>query len=198
MLSYFPATQQTDLRLLSLLEERLLALLLGSLVLGEVTISGNLLHNGAVDAAEIDLLAGGNNVAGVDAAEGNTVGLEGAGNEEDSLVEGLEEYNALAAEASGEEDEDGAGCEGGAELGRADSLASLLKMQCKPFIRVSRSFLIVCVRSWRRELRPLPAAQFVDICNDALSSWIFPPSLPEPLCDKVRRTLRAALLSSAG
>jgi len=67
----------------------------------------------------------GNNVAGVHAAERNTIGFEGTGDEEDSLAQGLEEHDALAAEATGEEDEDGAGLERWAELGWVLGLAGL-------------------------------------------------------------------------
>ena len=69
--------------------------------------------------------AGGDHIAGVDTAEGNTVDLEGTGNEEDTLVEVLEEDNALATEATGKEDEDGTGLEALADLGGTDSLADL-------------------------------------------------------------------------
>jgi hypothetical protein len=51
------------------------------------------------------------NVAGVNTAEGNTVDFEGTGNEENTLAEVLQENDALAAEATSEEDEDGAGGE---------------------------------------------------------------------------------------
>ena len=67
----------------------------------------------------------GDNVAGVHAAERDTVCLEGTGDEEDTLAEGLEEHDTLAAETTGEEDEDGAGLERWAELGWVLGLAGL-------------------------------------------------------------------------
>jgi hypothetical protein len=115
----------TYLGLLALLEESLLSLLLGLLVLGEVSGSGGLLKGGSVNTADVDLGGGGDNVAGVHAAEGNTVDLEGAGDKEDTLVEGLEEDDPLAAETASEEDQDGAGNEGLADLSGTQSLANL-------------------------------------------------------------------------
>lgn len=59
------------------------------------------------------------------AAERHAVGFEGAGDEENALGELAEQDNALAAEAAGEEDEDGAGCEGVAVFGGVGGLAGL-------------------------------------------------------------------------
>jgi len=116
----------TYLGLLSLLEESLLGLLLGGLVLGEVLRSRDLLKSGLINTADVDALAGGDHIAGVHTAEGNTVDLEGTGNEENTLVEVLEEDDTLATEAASEEDQNGTGLEGFPELGGTDSLADLL------------------------------------------------------------------------
>jgi len=144
------SADSTDLWLLALLEESLLTLLLGGLVLGEITVGGNLLDDGAVDAAEVDLLACGNNVAGVDAAEGDTVGLEGPGDKEHTLVECLEEDHALAAETTGQENEDGAGLEGLAELSWAGGLAGLTGNCMLVFVGCEDIMYVVmrCVFSW--------------------------------------------------
>ena len=100
------------LGLLALLEESLLrALLVGLLVAGEVVGVGDLLEGLAVEAVDGDGGAGGDHVAGVDATERDTVDLEGTGDQEDTLVEGLEENDALATEAASEKDEDGTGLE---------------------------------------------------------------------------------------
>lgn len=115
------------LGLLSLLEESLLASLLLGLLGGEVLGLGNLLNLGLVDASKVDLERGGDDISGVDAAEGNTVDLEGSGNEEDTLVEGLEEDDALATEATGQENQDGTGLEGAAGSPGTDGLAGLQK-----------------------------------------------------------------------
>lgn len=112
--------------LLSLLEERLLAGLLLGLLANEVLGLGNLVDLLGVHTSKVDLLGGGDDVASVDPPEGNTVDLEGAGDEEHALVEGLEEDDALAAEATGEEDQDGTGLEGLARLPRANGLADLV------------------------------------------------------------------------
>lgn len=117
---------QTYLNLLSLLEESLLTSLLLGLLGGEVLGLSDLLDLLGVEAGDIDLLGGGDDVSGVDSSQRDTVDLEGAGDEEDTLVEGLEEDDTLAAEAAGEEDQDGTGLEGLAGSPRADGLADLL------------------------------------------------------------------------
>ena len=113
------------LGLLALLEESLLASLLLGLLGGEVLRPRDLLNLGLVEAGQIDLHGCRNDVSGVDAAEGNAVDLEGAGDEQNTLVEVLEEDDALAAEPAGEQNQDGAGLEGAARSPGADSLADL-------------------------------------------------------------------------
>ena len=83
------------------------SLRLGLLLPGKVLVARDLLDGRLLDAADVDLCPGSNDVAGVDAAERNTVDLEWTGDEEDSLGEVLEEDDALATEAAGEENEDG-------------------------------------------------------------------------------------------
>jgi hypothetical protein len=113
------------LGLLSLLEESLLAGLLLGLVGGEVLGLGDLLNLLLVETGDIDLVGGGDDVAGVDSSERDAVDLEGAGDEEDTLVEGLDENDTLAAEATGKKNQDGTGLEGLAGSPGADSLADL-------------------------------------------------------------------------
>lgn len=113
------------LGLLALLEESLLTGLLLGLLSGEVLGLSNLVDLGLVDASEINLLRSGDDVAGVDTTEGDTVDLEGAGDEENTLVESLEEDDALATETASEEDQDGTGLEGAAGRPLADGLADL-------------------------------------------------------------------------
>lgn len=84
----------------------------------------------------------GDDVSGVDSAQGNTVDLEGAGDQEDTLVEGLQENDALATEATSEEDQDGTGLEGLARSPSADRLADLLHRK-----RISDCFYITLVSS---------------------------------------------------
>ena len=117
---------QTHLRLLSLLEECLLILALVLLALCEVTFRADLLKHASIHAAHIHLLTRSDHIAGVDTAEGHAIGFERASDEEDALGEGLEEDNALAAEAACEEDEDGAGLERAAEDGWAGCFAGLV------------------------------------------------------------------------
>lgn len=79
------------------------------------------------EGGEIDLGGGGDNVGLVDPPQGDTVDLEGSGNEEETAsLELLEEDDTLATEAAGEEDEDGSGGDGRAELGGAERLAARL------------------------------------------------------------------------
>jgi hypothetical protein len=113
------------LGLLSLLEESLLAGLLLGLLGGEVLGLGNLIHLLLVKTGEVNLVGSGDDVSGVHPSQGHTVNLEGAGDKEDTLVEDLKENDALAAEATGEEDQDGTGLEGLAGSPGADSLANL-------------------------------------------------------------------------
>lgn len=115
----------TYLGLLSLLEESLLTGLVLGLLSGEVLGLRNLLDLLGVQTSDIDLVRGGDDVSRVNAAQGNTVDLEGASDEEDTLVEGLDENDALAAEAASEEDQDGTGLERLAGSPRADGLANL-------------------------------------------------------------------------
>lgn len=115
----------THLGGLALLEESLLAGLLGGLVLGEVAGVAGLLQDGFVDTSNIHLGRGRNDVPGVHPSEGDAVDFEGTGDEEHTLLEVLQDDDTLAAEAASEEDDDGAGSERLANLGRADGLAGL-------------------------------------------------------------------------
>lgn len=74
-----PHRRITYLGLLSLLEESLLRLLLLALLLGEVVGGGSLLDGLLVHTGDIDALAGGDHIAGVDPSERDAVDLEGAG-----------------------------------------------------------------------------------------------------------------------
>jgi len=102
----------TYLCLLALLEEFLLTLLLVTLLASKVLLAGDLLNLCGVNTGDIELQGSGDNIAGVDSSERNTVDLEWAGNEEHTLVEAVEKDDTLAAETTSEEDENGAGLEG--------------------------------------------------------------------------------------
>lgn len=134
------------LGLLSLLEEGGLADLLLGLVGGEVLGCGDLLNLLGLNAGDVDLVGCGDDVAGVDAAEGNAVDLEGAGNEKDTLVEGLQENDALAAEAAGEEDQDGTGLEGLAGSPGADGLADLVTIVVSIAVASFHDFCACCLK----------------------------------------------------
>lgn len=115
----------TYLGLLALLEERVLAGLAGGLVLGKVAVLADLVQNLGVDALEINLGGGSDNVSCVYPSQRNAVDFEGAGDEEDTLGQVLEEDDTLAAEATSEENDDGAGLQRGPGFRGADGLASL-------------------------------------------------------------------------
>jgi len=120
------STRLLLLRLLALSKEGLFAaLLVGLLVPGKILWLRDLVYGRAVEAFEGDGGLGRDDVAGVDAAKRDAVDLEGAGDEEDSLVKDLEKDDALATEATGEEDKDFAGLKGGAGLVWAEGFASL-------------------------------------------------------------------------
>lgn len=122
---------RTHLGLLSLLEESLLGLLLSLLLLGEVVRSRDLLQGLRVDTGDVEALGGGDHVTRVNSSQRNAVDLEGAGDEENTLVEVLEKNDTLATEAASEEDQDGTGLEALTELGGTQSLADLCaQIQC--------------------------------------------------------------------
>lgn len=98
---------------------RLLLLLLASKVLVVELVE-------TLNAAQVNLGGSGNDISGVDAAKRNTVDLEGTGDEEDTVREGLEVDDTLAAEATGEDDENGTGLKRRAEDGGPLGLAGLL------------------------------------------------------------------------
>lgn len=102
---------KTYLGRLSLLEKGLLAGLVLGLVGDKVLGLRDLVNLLGVEARKVDLVRGGDDVSRVDPSQRNTVDLEGAGDEKDTLVEGLDENDALAAEAAGEKNEDGSGLE---------------------------------------------------------------------------------------
>lgn len=124
-ISWDSTLSATYLWLLSLLEELLLAVLLVGGLAGEVLLGGDLLDLLGIDTGDIDLVGGGDNVAGVDAADWDTVDLEWAGDEENTLVEVVQEDDTLAAETASEEDENGSWDEGSAWGGGTDGLADL-------------------------------------------------------------------------
>lgn len=117
--------ERTYLRLLALLEERILTRLVGGLVLGEVTVLADLVQNLAVDTLDINLGRGRDNVASVYPSQRNAIDFERTGDEENTLGKVLEEDDTLAAETTSEEDDDSTGLERGPGFRRAHSLASL-------------------------------------------------------------------------
>ena len=158
--------------LLALLEEGLLTGLLLLLLADEVLGLGDLLDLLGVKAGDVDLVRGRDDVAGVDPAEGHAVDLEGTRDEKDTLVEGLEEDDALAAEAAGEQDQDRTGLEGRAGAPGADSLAGLLSE--------SRSaFPFMCNWCCSSRLRCSPwVARGRRLCPPPPTCIVFIPSHP--------------------
>ena len=124
---FFPAgvCGKSYLWLLALLEELGLTGLLGGSITSEVLLAGDLSDLLGIDAGDIDLVGGGDNVAGVDAADWDTVDLEWASDDENTLVKVVQEDDALATETASEEDENGSWDEGSAWSGGTDGLADL-------------------------------------------------------------------------
>ena len=108
-------------RRLVALEELLLLGLLDVGLAGEVLV-GELVE---LESGDVDLSGGGNDVAGVDATEGDAVDLEGTGDEDDTVAQGLKVHDTLATETTSENNQDSTGLEGRAEGRRPDGLADL-------------------------------------------------------------------------
>jgi hypothetical protein len=125
VLSHFAIVISTYLRLLALLEERVLARLARGLVLGEVTVLASLLQNLLIYTLQVELGGGSDDISGVYSSEGDAVNFEGTGDEENTLGQMLEDDDTLATEATSKEDNDGTGLERLADLRRADGLAGL-------------------------------------------------------------------------
>lgn len=130
---------ESYLWLLALLEELGLTGLLGGSITSKVLVAGDLLDLLGIDTRDIDLVGGGDNVAGVDAADWDTVDLEWASNEENTLVKVVQEDDALATETASEEDENGSWDEGSAWSGGTDGLADLEKSRLA-IVLLSASF----------------------------------------------------------
>jgi hypothetical protein len=110
---------------LALLKERILTLAL-FLLARPVLVLAHAVQNFGVEVRDIDRCAGRDYVAVVDAAQRDAIGLERSGDQEDALVELAQQNDALAGEATGEEDEDCARLERLAVLGGVGCLAGLL------------------------------------------------------------------------
>lgn len=126
---------------LALLEEGILALAL-FLLARPVLVFAHAIEDFGVEVRDIDRCAGCDYIAVVDAAQRDTVGLEGPGDQEDTLVELAQENDALAGEATGEEDQDRAGLERLAVLGGVGGLAGLRLLACDSAISQPRDFAV--------------------------------------------------------
>lgn len=111
-------------RRLAVLEEVVLAFAL-YLLARPVLVLAHALDDVGVHARNVNDGRCGDHVAVVDAAQRNAIALEGAGDEENALLELAQEDDALASESAGEEDQDGAGCERVAVLGGVCGFAGL-------------------------------------------------------------------------
>lgn len=123
-------------RCFTLLEERILALAL-FLLARPVLVLAHAVQDFRIEVRDIDGCAGRNYVAVVDAAKGDTVGLERTGDQENALIELAQEDDALAGKATGEKDEDSAGLKRLAVFGGVCGLAGLLMLACDRHIAAS-------------------------------------------------------------
>lgn len=78
-----------------------------------------------IDTSQIDLGGCGDDVTSVNSADWDTVDLEWASDEEDTLVKSLQENDTLATETTSEEDQDFSGFEGWSNFGWSDGFADL-------------------------------------------------------------------------
>ena len=92
---------------------------------GPIAIIAGPVHNLVVQARNIHHGRCGDHVAVVDAAQRDAIRLERAGDQKNALLKVSEEDDALAAEATGEEDQDGARRERIAIFGSMGGFAGL-------------------------------------------------------------------------
>lgn len=130
---------------LALLEERILALAL-LLLARPVLVLAHAVQDFGIEVGDIDGCAGRNNVAVVDAAQGNAVGLEGTGDQENALLELAQENDTLTRKATGEKDEDGSGLQRLAVFGGVGGLAGLVLLACDQHIAAPRLHSALGVR----------------------------------------------------
>jgi hypothetical protein len=78
-----------------------------------------------VDSVQVDYGGGEGYVTPVDASQPNSIDLDGAGDQEDTIPQGLEEDDELSSESANEDGQDRAGPEGMREDGRQDGVADL-------------------------------------------------------------------------
>ena len=104
-----------ELLLLLLTLEEVLLVLLGAVLGGLLEV--RVVELGGVHAGRVNLLGGGDDIALVHPLDRHAVDAVRAAHQEEPGLELPEEDDALALEVAGEEDEDGAGGDGGAKLG---------------------------------------------------------------------------------
>ena len=114
---------------LALLKECIFALAL-LLLARPVLVLAHAVQDLGVEVRDIDRCTGRDYIAVVNATQGNAVGLEGTGDQENTLRELTQEDNALAGEATGEEDQDGTRLEGITVFGGVSGLAGLVLLAC--------------------------------------------------------------------
>ena len=150
----------------ALLEESILALAL-LLLACPVLVLAYAVEDLLVKVGNIDGCAGCDNVAVVYAAQGDAVGLEGTGDQENALRQLAEEDNALAGEASREEDEDCAGLEGVAVFGGVGGLARLLLLVCDTSISQPHKIAALLVRNLVAAFQLILARTFFMIASSS-------------------------------
>ena len=79
-----------------------------------------------LEVTKVDFGRAGNHVCLIHPPEGNAIDLVGPSDQQQSARQLLQEHDALPPEATREEDENGAGCDGGAEVGRLGGFPALL------------------------------------------------------------------------
>lgn len=82
-----------------------------------------------INASDIDFGGSSNNISCIDSTDWNTIDLEGASDEENSLGEVLQQDNALSTETASKDDEYGTRLKGWAEGGWPAGLAGLINQK---------------------------------------------------------------------
>ena len=67
-----------------------------------------------LEGRDINFRRGSNDICLVHSSQGDTVDLEGTGDQKQTASKGLQEYNALSTVSASEEDKDGSGGDGAA------------------------------------------------------------------------------------
>ena len=127
--------KKTYLRFLALLEEFLLPFALLHLLTCEVSIFADVVHGLLIDSLQVDLRARCDNITGINPPERHAIDFVRTSDEENALGEMFEEDHALATEATGKKNENGARRECRTGSGGANRFADLCSQRVSMSLR---------------------------------------------------------------